>query len=335
MTLTPPFPLCRMRRMRKDAFSRDLMREHTLSVKDLIYPVFILEGTGLNEAVQSMPGASRLSIDRLLPIAEECCKLGIPVMALFPVIDAQLKTEDGKAALDPNGLIPRAIQTLKTHFPELGIMTDIALDPYTSHGQDGVIDTNGYVLNDETLSILQQQALVHAQAGVDIVAPSDMMDGRIGGIRNVLEEHRFIHTRIMAYSAKYASAFYGPFRDAVASKANLGKSNKKTYQLDPANRDEALREVALDIQEGADMVMVKPGMLYLDIVYQVKATFKIPTFAYQVSGEYTMLHKMMAEGLLDKETGLFESMIAFKRAGADGVLTYFALEIARLLKSKI
>ncbi|MGE5621659.1 MAG: porphobilinogen synthase, partial [Bacillota bacterium] len=283
------FPAIRMRRMRKDAFSRALMRENVLTAADLIYPVFILDGKNQREQVASMPGVERLSVDQLLAVAEDCVALGIPVMALFPVIDPSLKTPDGIEATNPEGLVPRAVRELKQRFPELGILTDVALDPYTSHGQDGVIDADGYVLNDETKQILTQQALTHAQAGVDIVAPSDMMDGRIGAIRNALEEQGHIYTRIMAYSAKYASAFYGPFRDAVGSAANLGKGNKATYQMDPANSDEALREVALDLAEGADMVMVKPGMPYLDIVRRVKDEFKAPTFAYQVSGEYAMI----------------------------------------------
>ncbi|MDQ9170980.1 porphobilinogen synthase [Oxalobacteraceae bacterium R-40] len=326
------FPSMRMRRMRKDVFSRRLMRENNITPSDLIYPVFLLEGENQCEKVASMPGVERLSIDLLLAVAEECVALGIPVLALFPVINPGLKSLDGHEALNEKGLVPRAVRELKQRFPELGIMTDIALDPYTSHGQDGVIDNEGYVLNDETSAILVRQALVHAEAGVDIVAPSDMMDGRIGLIRNALEAQRHIHTRIMAYSAKYASAFYGPFRDAVGSSANLGKGNKNTYQMDPANSDEALREVALDIGEGADMVMVKPGMPYLDVVRRVKDEFKMPTFAYQVSGEYAMLKAAAKNGWLDHDKAMMEAMMAFKRAGADGVLTYFARDIARLLK---
>jgi porphobilinogen synthase len=318
--------------MRKDVFSRRLMREHHVTSSDLIYPVFLLEGTKQCEKVASMPGVERLSIDLLLGVAEECVALGIPVLALFPVINPGLKSTDGHEALNENGLVPRAVRELKQRFPELGIMTDIALDPYTSHGQDGVIDEDGYVLNDETSAILVRQAIVHADAGVDIVAPSDMMDGRIGLIRNALEMRHHIHTRIMAYSAKYASAFYGPFRDAVGSSATLGKSNKNTYQMDPANSDEALREVALDISEGADMVMVKPGMPYLDVLRRVKDEFKMPTFAYQVSGEYAMLKAAAKNGWLDHDKAMMEAMMAFKRAGADGVLTYFARDIARLLK---
>ena len=326
------FPALRMRRMRKDAFSRALMRENMVTTDDLIYPVFIQEGQNLRTPVASLPGVERLSIDQLLLVAQECVTLGIPVLALFPVIDVALKTPDGIEAINPNGLIPRAVQALKKQFPELGILTDVALDPYTSHGQDGVIDDDGYVLNDETTAILVQQALAQARAGVDIVAPSDMMDGRIGAVRNALEAEGFIYTRIMAYSAKYASAFYGPFRDAVGSTANLGKGNKNTYQMDPANSDEALREVALDLDEGADMVMVKPGMPYLDIVRRVKDEFKVPTFAYQVSGEYAMIKAAAQNGWLDHDKSMMEAMLAFKRAGADGVLTYFALEIARYLK---
>jgi porphobilinogen synthase len=326
------FPATRMRRMRHDAFSRAMMRENVITAADLIYPVFIVEGTNHRERVASMPGVERLSVDLLLNVAEECAALGIPVLALFPVIDAKLKTPDGIEATNPNGLVPRAVRELKQRFPELGILTDVALDPYTSHGQDGLINADGYVLNDETCAMLVRQALVQADAGVDIVAPSDMMDGRIGAIRHALEAKGHIHTRIMAYSAKYASAFYGPFRDAVGSAGNLGKSNKATYQMDPANSNEALREVALDIAEGADMVMVKPGMPYLDIVRRVKDEFKVPTFAYQVSGEYAMIKAAAQNGWLDHDKVMMESMMAFKRAGADGVLTYFARDIARLLQ---
>jgi porphobilinogen synthase len=332
MKTSTHFPAVRMRRMRRDVFSRALMRENHVTSSDLIYPVFVLDGKNQCEKVASMPGVERLSIDLLFAVAEECVALGIPVLALFPVINPALKSVDGQEALNEQGLVPRAVRELKQRFPELGIMTDIALDPYTSHGQDGVIDDDGYVLNDETSAILVKQALVHAAAGVDIVAPSDMMDGRIEAIRNALESQRHIHTRIMAYSAKYASAFYGPFRDAVGSSANLGKSNKNTYQMDPANSDEALREVALDISEGADMVMVKPGMPYLDVVRRVKDEFKMPTFAYQVSGEYAMLKAAAKNGWLDHDKAMMEAMMAFKRAGADGVLTYFARDIARLLK---
>jgi porphobilinogen synthase len=334
MTIDPmsKFPAIRMRRMRKDAFSRAMMRENVVTAADLIYPVFILDGQNRREAVPSMPGVERVSIDLLLPIAEECVALGIPVLALFPVIDASLKTPDGIEATNHDGLVPRAVRALKERCPELGILTDVALDPYTSHGQDGVINDDGYVLNDETSAILVQQALVQAVAGVDIVAPSDMMDGRIGAIRAALEANGHIYTRILAYSAKYASAFYGPFRDAVGSAANLGKGSKATYQMDPGNSDEALREVALDLAEGADMVMVKPGMPYLDIVRRVKDEFKVPTFAYQVSGEYAMIKAAAQNGWLDHDKTMMEAMLGFKRAGADGVLTYFARDIARLLK---
>jgi porphobilinogen synthase len=309
------------------------MRENIITPADLIYPVFILDGKNRCEAVPSMPGVERVSVDLLLPIAEDCVKLGIPVLALFPVIDPSLKTPDGIEATNPEGLVPRAVRELKARFPELGILTDIALDPYTSHGQDGVLDANGYVLNDETTPLLVKQALAQAAAGVDIVAPSDMMDGRIGAIRAALEHEHHIHTRIMAYSAKYASAFYGPFRDAVGSAANLGKGSKATYQMDPGNSDEALREVALDIAEGADMVMVKPGMPYLDIVRRVKDEFKMPTFAYQVSGEYAMIKAAAQNGWVDHDKTMMEAMLCFKRAGANGVLTYFSRDIARLCKA--
>jgi len=328
------FPAHRPRRMRRDDWSRRLIQENTLSCSDLIYPVFLLEGTNQTEAVKSMPGVNRVSLDLLLPVAQECVTLGIPVLALFPVISSQLKTPDGQEAFNPSGLVPTAVRELKKHFPTLGIMTDVALDPYTSHGQDGVLDDAGRILNDETTAILVKQAVMHASSGVDIVAPSDMMDGRIGAIRAALEKQHLIHTRIMAYSAKYASAFYGPFRDAVGSAQNLGKADKKTYQMDVANSDEALREIALDISEGADMVMVKPGMPYLDIVRRAKDTFSHPTFAYQVSGEYAMLKAAAQNGWLDHDAVMMESLMAFKRAGADGVLTYFALEAARLLKAK-
>ena len=332
MTPFAPFPLGRPRRLRRDVFTRNLVRENAVTAHDLIYPVFVVEGKQQNVKIESMPGVSRLSLDLLLPVAEQCVKLGIPVMALFPVIEPSLKTPDGSEAMNPKGLIPRVVSELKKQFPELGIMTDVALDPYTSHGQDGLLDDANYILNDETVEVLVKQALTQAQAGVDIVAPSDMMDGRIGAIRRHLEVEGLIHTRIMAYSAKYASAFYGPFRDAVGSAANLGKSNKKVYQMDPGNSDEALREVALDIAEGADMVMVKPGMPYLDIVRRVKDEFKVPTFAYQVSGEYAMLKAAAQNGWLDHDAVVLESLLAFKRAGADGVLTYFALDAARLLQ---
>ncbi len=324
----------RPRRLRRTDWSRRLVQENQLSSNDFIYPVFLLEGKNRQEEVKSMPGVSRVSLDLLLPIADDCVKLGIPVMALFPVISSELKTADGKEAFNPNGLIPTAVKELKKHFPNLGIMTDIALDPYTSHGQDGIIDDDGYVINDITVDALVKQALTHAQAGVDMVAPSDMMDGRIGAIRDALEAHGFIHTQIMAYSAKYASAFYGPFRDAVGSAGNLGKGNKKTYQMDPANSDEAIREVALDIEEGADMVMVKPGMPYLDIVRRVKDELGYPTFAYQVSGEYAMIKAAALNGWIDGDAVMMESLLAFKRAGADGILTYFARDAARLLQQK-
>ncbi|MBS7808608.1 porphobilinogen synthase [Variovorax sp. PCZ-1] len=330
--ISTSFPASRPRRLRRDAFTRNLVREHTLTTHDLIYPVFILDGQGQRQAVASMPGVERLSVDLLLPVAQECVDLGIPVMALFPVIDAKLKTPDGQEAWNTEGLVPRAVRELKKHFPQLGVMTDVALDPFTSHGQDGLIDDTGYILNDETVKLLVKQALTQAEAGVDIVAPSDMMDGRIGAIRQALEAAGHIHTRIMAYSAKYASAFYGPFRDAVGSAANLGKADKKVYQMDPGNSDEALREVGLDIAEGADMVMVKPGMPYLDIVRRVKDEFAVPTFAYQVSGEYAMLKAAAQNGWLDHDLVMMESLLAFKRAGADGILTYFAREAARKLR---
>jgi len=310
-----------------------MVREHRLTPDNLIYPVFVLDEKAVRQPVASMPGVERLSIDLLAPVAEQCLELGVPVLALFPVIDPKLKTPDGREAARPDGLVPRAVADLKRRFPELGILTDVALDPYTSHGQDGVIDERGYVINDQTTGILVEQALVQAQAGVDIVAPSDMMDGRIGAIRDALEAAGHIHTRIMAYSAKYASGFYGPFRDAVGSASNLGKSDKKTYQMDPANSDEALREVGFDLQEGADMVMVKPGMPYLDIVRRVKDTFRVPTYVYQVSGEYAMLKAAAANGWLDERTVVLESLLAMRRAGADGILTYFSLDAARWLKA--
>jgi porphobilinogen synthase len=335
MTPYAPYPLGRPRRLRRDAFTRNLVRESQLTIHDLIYPVFVVDGQKQRVPIASMPGVERLSLDLLLPVAEECVMRGIPVMALFPVIDQSLKTFEGKEALNPDGLVPRVVRALKKEFPQLGLMTDVALDPFTTHGQDGLPDqrpgSEGYILNDETVQVLVQQALTQARAGVDIVAPSDMMDGRIGAIRGALEAEKLVHTRIMAYSAKYASAFYGPFRDAVGSAGNLGKADKKVYQMDPANSDEALREVALDIAEGADMVMVKPGMPYLDVVRRVKDEFKVPTFAYQVSGEYAMLKAAAVNGWLDHDAVMMESLLAFKRAGADGVLTYFALEVARLL----
>jgi porphobilinogen synthase len=330
MNIYGSFPALRMRRMRRDEFSRRLMRETTVTPGDLLYPVFILDGKTRTEKVASMPGVERMTVDRLLPLAEQCVRFGIPVLALFPVIDARLKTTDGREAFNAKGLIPRAVAALKKRFPELGIMTDVALDPYTSHGQDGVIDKRGYILNDETLDILVKQALAQAAAGVDIVAPSDMMDGRVGRIRAALEKAGHIHTKILAYSAKYASGFYGPFRDAVGSAKALGKSDKQTYQMDPANSDEALWEVGLDLAEGADMVMVKPGLPYLDILRRVKDEFRAPTYVYQVSGEYSMLRAAIANGWLP-ESCIMESLVAFKRAGADGILTYFALEAAKEL----
>ncbi len=331
MQTPAPYPINRPRRLRRDEFTRALVRENHLLPSHLILPVFVLEGTGVTQDVASMPGVRRSSLDQLYPVAEECVRLGIPVMALFPVIDPALKSEDGREALNPEGLVPRAVRELKARFPQLGLLTDVALDPFTTHGQDGLVDDSGYIINDETVEMLCKQALVQARAGVDIVAPSDMMDGRIGAIRKSLEAEGFIHTKIMAYSAKYASAFYGPFRDAVGSRANLGRGNKKVYQMDPANTDEALREVALDLAEGADMVMVKPGMPYLDIVRRVKDEFRVPTFAYQVSGEYAMLKAAAANGWLDHDAAMLEALLAFRRAGADGVLSYFALEAARLL----
>ena len=323
----------RPRRMRKDEFSRRLMREHHLTTDDLIYPVFVMEGQQKEEAIPSMPGIKRQSIDLILETAKECFKLGIPAIALFPVIDQKLKTEDAKEAYNPEGLIPKVVALLKQAVPQLGVITDVALDPYTSHGQDGLIDSSGYVLNDETVDVLIKQALSHAKAGADIVAPSDMMDGRIGKIREALEKEGFVHTKILAYSAKYASSFYGPFRDAVGSAKNLGHSDKNSYQMDPANTNEALTEVELDIHEGADMVMVKPGMPYLDIVYRVKTSFGVPTYAYQVSGEYAMLKAASQNGWLEEKAVVMESLLAFKRAGADGILSYYAMEVARWLKA--
>ena len=323
-------PASRMRRMRKDDFSRRLMREHSLTADDLIYPVFVLEGSNQEQDIASMPNIKRQSLDKLLYTAEEAVKLGIPMLALFPVI-TQHKTATAEEAYNPEGLVPTVVRELRSRFPELGIMTDIALDPYTSHGQDGLIDEQGYVLNDETIEVLVRQAFCHAEAGAQVLAPSDMMDGRISAIRETLEAANHIHTRIMAYSAKYASAFYGPFRDAVGSAANLGNADKKTYQMDPANTNEALHEVALDIQEGADMVMVKPGLPYLDVIRRVKDEFGVPTFAYQVSGEYAMLQAAIQNGWLEGDKVILESLLAFKRAGADGILTYYALEAGRLL----
>ena len=327
------FPATRMRRMRKDDFSRRLMRENTLTVDDLIYPVFVIEGTQRRESIASMPDVERLSLDLLIEEARELYILGIPAIALFPVVAIDKKSDDAAEAYHPDGLVQRAVRALKQAVPELGIITDVALDPFTSHGQDGLIDAKGYVLNDETIAVLVKQALSHAKAGADIVAPSDMMDGRIGAIRQALEAENYSHTRILAYSAKYASSFYGPFRDAVGSAGNLGKGNKYSYQMDPANSDEALREVQLDLQEGADMIMVKPGMPYLDIVRRVKVEFGVPTFAYQVSGEYAMLKAASMNGWLDEKSVVLESLLAFKRAGSDAILTYYAKTVARWLQN--
>ncbi len=328
------FPQRRMRRLRRTQFLRDMVRESSLSARDFIYPVFVLEGEKRREAIASMPGIERLSLDQLMPVCEEALRLGIPAIALFPVIDSAKKSAGGEEAFNPNGLVPQVVRVLKQRFPELGMITDVALDPYTTHGQDGVVDASGYILNDETIALLQRQAVVQAEAGVDIVAPSDMMDGRIGKIRAALDAGGHIHTAIMAYAAKYASAYYGPFREAVGSSGNLGKSDKKNYQMDPGNSDEAMREIALDLAEGADMVMVKPGMPYLDIVRRAKDTFAAPTFVYQVSGEYAMVKAAAANGWLDHDAVMMESLLAFKRAGADGILSYFALEAARLLQSQ-
>jgi porphobilinogen synthase len=334
MDILGQYPQRRMRRLRRDDFSRRLARENRLTADDLIYPVFVMEGRNAAQPVASMPGVERLTLDRLLPVAAECLKLRIPMLALFPAIEPGLKTPDGREAANPDGLIPRIVGALKKQYPELGVMTDVALDPYTSHGQDGVVDGTGYILNDETIAILEQQALAQARAGVDIVAPSDMMDGRVGALRRALDKGGFIHTRIMAYSAKYASGFYGPFRDAVGSATSLGQSNKYTYQMDPANSDEALWEVGLDLAEGADMVMVKPGMPYLDILRRVKDQFKAPTYVYQVSGEYAMLKAAFANGWLEERSCALEALLAFKRAGADGILTYFGLQAARWLREE-
>ena len=333
MRLYGGFPRRRMRRMRRDEFSRRLRREHRLTIDDLIYPIFVIEGRNRAEPVPSMPGIQRHTLDRLLPHAEVCAKLGVPAVAVFPLIPRELKSADGREAVNPKGLVPRAVAALKKRFPELGVITDVALDPYTTHGQDGVVDRSGHVLNDKTIAVLKKQALACAGAGVDIVAPSDMMDGRIGAIRAALDSHRFIHTRILAYSAKYASGFYGPFRDAVGSARALGHGNKYSYQMDYANSDEALWEVGLDLKEGADMVMIKPGLPYLDIVRRVKDEFRAPTFVYQVSGEFSMLKAAAARGWLDERPCVIEVLTAFKRAGADGILTYFALDVARWLQS--
>ena len=328
------FPTTRMRRMRRDAFSRRLMRESRLASDDLIYPVFVLDGAERVEAVPSMPGVNRMTVDRLLGAAERCVRAGIPAMALFPVIDTRLKTEDAREAYNAEGLVPRAVRALKQRFPELGVITDVALDPYTSHGQDGLIDASGYVVNDETVRVLERQALTHAAAGVDVVAPSDMMDGRIGAIRKALDREGHLYTRILAYAAKYASSFYGPFRDAVGSAANLAGGDKHTYQIDPANSDEALREVAIDLDEGADMVMIKPGLPYLDIVRRVKDEFRVPTMVYQVSGEYAMLKAAGERGWIDEKKCALEALLSMKRAGADAILTYFALDVAGWLNGR-
>jgi len=333
MRLYGGFPRRRMRRMRRDEFSRRLRREHRLSADDLIYPLFVIEGRNRVEPVASMPGIRRYTVDRLLTHAEQCAKLGVPAVAVFPMIPQELKSADGREAVNPKGLVPRAVAALKKRFPELGVITDVALDPYTTHGQDGVIDRGGHILNDETIAILEKQALVCAASGVDVVAPSDMMDGRIGAIREALDRSKFIHTRILAYSAKYASVLYGPFRDAVGSAKSLGRGTKHTYQMDYGNSDEALWEVALDLEEGADMVMVKPGLPYLDIVRRVKEEFRAPTYAYQVSGEYSMIKAAAARGWLEERPCVMEVLTAFKRAGADGVLTYFALDVAGWLKA--
>ncbi|MEL0067188.1 MAG: porphobilinogen synthase [Gammaproteobacteria bacterium] len=327
------FPLTRMRRMRANAFSRDLMSENTLTAADLIYPIFVLEGSGQSEPVSSMPGVERRSLDLTLDHLRPLVNKGLRMVALFPVISGELKSLNAEEAYNPEGLVPEVVRAIKTEFPDLGVMTDIALDPYTSHGQDGIIDDNGYVLNDETVEALIKQAMCHAEAGVDVVAPSDMMDGRIGAIRTELEASGYINCLIMAYSAKYASHFYGPFRDAVGSAGNLGKADKRTYQMDPANADEALHEVALDIDEGADMVMVKPGMPYLDVVRRVKDNFKVPTYAYQVSGEYAMLKAAAMNGWLSEKEVVLEALLSFKRAGADGVLTYFTPDVLHWLSS--
>lgn len=328
MMIERQFPITRMRRMRKDNFSRRLMRENTLSTNDLIYPMFVIEGLNLREPVSSMPGVERLSIDLLVEEAEELVELGIPMIAIFPVVPAECKSLEAEEAFNPEGLAQRAIRAVKAACPDLGVMTDVALDPFTTHGQDGIIDENGYVLNDDTIDVLMQQALSHAEAGADVIGPSDMMDGRIIEIRELLEDHGHHNTRIMAYSAKYASSYYGPFRDAVGSAGNLGKSNKDNYQMDPANSNEALHEVALDINEGADMVMVKPGLPYLDIVQRIKTEFKVPTYAYHVSGEYAMLKAAAQNGWLDERKVAMETLLCFKRAGADGILTYYAKQVA-------
>lgn len=328
------YPATRMRRMRRDTFSRNLMRENTLSAHDFIYPVFVIEGENQRQNIDSMPGVERLSIDLLIEMAKECHSLGIPAMALFPVVGEECKSDDAAEAYNSNGLAQRAVRAIKANVPDLGVITDVALDPFTSHGQDGLIDDTGYVLNDETIEVLVKQAVSHAEAGADVVAPSDMMDGRVIALREALENQGYIHTRILAYSAKYASSFYGPFRDAVGSASNLAGGNKYSYQMDPANSDEAIREVALDIDEGADMVMIKPGMPYLDIVYRIKKEFGMPTYVYQVSGEYAMLKAASQNGWLDEKQVVLESLLSMKRAGADGILTYYALEAAKWLQEK-
>ena len=332
MKILSSFPQRRMRRNRRDEFSRRLVREHRLSTDDLIYPVFVIDGKRRTERVASMPGILRYPVDKLLPHAEQCLQLGIPALAIFPAIERHLKTADGREAVNPKGLVPRTVAALKKRFPELGLITDVALDPYTTHGHDGVIDKSGYVLNDETIAMLQRQALINAAAGVDIVAPSDMMDGRIGAIRSALDGKNLIHTRILAYAAKFASGFYGPYRDAVGSSSRLGHGNKYSYQMDPANSDEALWEVGLDLAEGADMVMIKPGMPYLDIIRRIKDEFKAPTFVYQVSGEYSMLKAAAQNGWLEERQCVMEALMSFKRAGADAILTYFAVAVATWLK---
>jgi porphobilinogen synthase len=332
MKILGHFPQRRMRRNRRDDFSRRLVRENRLCSDDLIYPVFVIDGKGRTEKIDSLPGVSRYTIDKLLPVAERCLALGIPALALFPAVERKLKTADGREAVNPRGLVPRTVIALKKRFPELGIITDVALDPYTTHGHDGVIDRSGYVMNDETIAILRRQAVINAAAGVDIVAPSDMMDGRVAGIRAALDEKGFVQTRILAYAAKYASCFYGPFRDAVGSSAQLGRGDKYNYQMDPANSDEALWEVGLDLAEGADMIMVKPGMPYLDIIRRIKDEFRVPTYAYQVSGEYAMLMAAIKNGWLDEQRSIMEALMSFKRAGANGVLTYFAITVAMWLR---
>jgi porphobilinogen synthase len=334
MKILGHFPQRRMRRNRRDDFSRRMVRENRLCSDDLIYPVFVIDGKNRAEKIDSLPGVSRYTIDKLLPVAENCLALGIPALAIFPAVESSLKTADGREAINPKGLVPRTVVALKKRFPELGIITDVALDPYTTHGHDGVIDKSGYVMNDETIAILRRQAVINAAAGVDIVAPSDMMDGRVAGIRAALDEKGFVQTRILAYAAKYASCFYGPFRDAVGSSSQLGRGDKYNYQMDPANSDEALWEVGLDLAEGADMIMVKPGMPYLDIIRRITDEFRIPTYAYQVSGEYAMLMAAIKNGWLDERRSIMEALISFKRAGANGVLTYFAITVATWLREQ-